>query len=502
MQQSHVLGASVLAGLLISTAAWADLTAEQVWQNWKDQTASYGQTVTTTGEARDGNALTVSGVSVTSDADGVKTEVRLDSIVLTEQGDGTVKVTMSEQIPISFVITAEGQAPQTVTGRLDQPGLTVLATDEGTATRYDFTAPTMTLTVDVPPGPDNPATTAVTAAVTAVAGTYRIASADLSQIDSSATADSARITVHAVDPTEGTGGTLDLTFNANALASTTKANVLPSEELEDMAAALAKGFAVDSTVTYGSSDFSMDFTRGPADNTQSSGSFGPGNVTIALDKDRLAYGGGVKEASLKVSGAQIPFPELTASFAESAFDLQMPVSQAETPQDFKLLTRLVDLKISDEIWSMFDPGAALPRDPATVVLDLSGTGRWLMDMFSPAAQEMDSVPGEINSLAVNDLQLRAVGAEVTGTGAFTFDNTDLTTFDGVPAPTGKLSLKIVGANGLLDRLSQSGLLPQDQVMGARMMMGLFARPGTEPDTLTSELEFKDKGFFANGQQLQ
>jgi len=39
-------------------------------------------------------------------------------------------------------------------------------------------------------------------------------------------------------------------------------------------------------------------------------------------------------------------------------------------------------------------------------------------------------------------------------------------------------------------------------MGARMMMGMFARPGDGPDTLTSTLEFKDKCFFANGMRLQ
>jgi hypothetical protein len=92
---------------------------------------------------------------------------------------------------------------------------------------------------------------------------------------------------------------------------------------------------------------------------------------------------------------------------------------------------------------------------------------------------------------------------VTGAGAFTFDNTDTTTFPGVPAPTGQLDLKIVGANGLIDKLIQLGFLPEDQAMGARMMMGLFAKPveGQE-DTLTSTLEFKDKGFYANGQRLQ
>ena len=91
---------------------------------------------------------------------------------------------------------------------------------------------------------------------------------------------------------------------------------------------------------------------------------------------------------------------------------------------------------------------------------------------------------------------------LTGTGAFTFDNTDLVTFDGVPAPTGKMELTLKGGNGLLDKLVAMGLIPSDQAMGARMMMAMFAKPGDGEDTLNSTLEFKDKGFFANGQRLQ
>jgi hypothetical protein len=39
-------------------------------------------------------------------------------------------------------------------------------------------------------------------------------------------------------------------------------------------------------------------------------------------------------------------------------------------------------------------------------------------------------------------------------------------------------------------------------MGARMMLGMFTRPGSEADQVTSVIEFKDGGLFANGQQLQ
>ena len=48
-----------------------------------------------------------------------------------------------------------------------------------------------------------------------------------------------------------------------------------------------------------------------------------------------------------------------------------------------------------------------------------------------------------------------------------------------------------------------GLLPEDQAMGARMMMGLLAVPGEAPDTLNSKIEINEQGHvLANGQRIQ
>ena len=58
-------------------------------------------------------------------------------------------------------------------------------------------------------------------------------------------------------------------------------------------------------------------------------------------------------------------------------------------------------------------------------------------------------------------------------------------------------------NGLLDTLVGMGLVPEEQAMGARMMMGLFARPGDGEDTLVSTIEVKEDGsILANGQRIQ
>jgi hypothetical protein len=111
--------------------------------------------------------------------------------------------------------------------------------------------------------------------------------------------------------------------------------------------------------------------------------------------------------------------------------------------------------------------------------------------------------GEIHALTVNALTLAIAGARLTGAGDFTFDNADMSTFPGMPRPEGALDLQLTGGNTLMDTLVAMGLLPEEQAMGARMMLGLFARPGSGPDSLTSRIEITPDGqLLANGQRLR
>ena len=99
---------------------------------------------------------------------------------------------------------------------------------------------------------------------------------------------------------------------------------------------------------------------------------------------------------------------------------------------------------------------------------------------------------------VNELQITIAGADLTGNAAFEFDNSL-----GMPMPAGIANLRLVGGNGLLDTLVGMGLVPEEQAMGARMMLGLFARPGEGEDTLESVIEMKEDGSItANGQRIR
>ena len=101
------------------------------------------------------------------------------------------------------------------------------------------------------------------------------------------------------------------------------------------------------------------------------------------------------------------------------------------------------------------------------------------------------------------MNVKLVGAELTGTGAFTFDNTDKVTFGGMPRPAGEANLTLSGGNGLLDKLVQMGLVRQEDAGGVRMMVSMFAVPGQGEDVLNSKIEINDQGhIMANGMRIQ
>ena len=163
--------------------------------------------------------------------------------------------------------------------------------------------------------------------------------------------------------------------------------------------------------------------------------------------------------------------------------------------------------MSDMLSSIFDPSGTLPHDPATILVDLNGKMRVLVDMFDPNIEEImmttDSPPAELHAVTLNNLLVSAAGAELSGAGDFSFDNNDLVTYGGMPAPSGAIDLKLVGANGLMDKLVAMGLIGDQEVMGARMGMGMLAVAGEGEDTLISKIEMTADGqIIANGQRIK
>ncbi len=513
MKFRSLAGNTALATLM-SQAAFADVTPAQVWQDWQDLGASYGQTLTPENVDDQGGVIVVTGLAIAYAKEGVTAAGTIDELRFTDQGDGTVKITLSDSYPLSVTVPPEeaGGDPTTISMQIDQPGLVITAAGDDTETSYDFAGPSVAISLTGIEGVETEAVdlTAV-ATLTNIAGKYIFApDGEKRSLNSSFSADSLTVDVAGSDPdpTPSTDGSASgpssgkVKFTMADITGTTNGTLLDAAAMADMAAALKAGFATDGSFTAGATTYDIDITDATG-NTKITGTGATTGLAFAMNDQRLAYSGTATGVSTTMTSPELPFPSVTLSYAEAGFDFLMPVSPSDTPADFTFMTKLVDFTISDDVWDMFDPAKQLPRDPATIIIDTKGTATLKTNIFDSAAMEAAGAtpPGELNSLDVTELRAKFAGAELTGSGAFTFDNTDLTTYQGMPAPTGKLDLKLTGGNTLMDKLVAMGLLPEDQVMGFRMMLSMFAN-ATGEDELSSTLEFKDKGFFANGQRLQ
>ena len=504
MKMFKPLNASaVLAAVVCATAAQADVTAAQVWQGWKDYYAQMGQTITAASENMDGDTLVVSDVKFSSEMPQGSSEGSIAEVRLQEIGDGTVAVTMSNEIPmVIHTKPTEGEATDAKM-TFAHSGMQMLVSGTVESMDYDYSAPEISVAMDEIAVDGSNAPVKMKLTFKGNSGKYHVESTGDRAIVSDIKADSLDVALAGAEP-EG-GGTFNLAGTMNGLVGQGTMNMPEGVDMKDMNAAMQAGMKIDGTFAFSDGAYKIEATGPDGDFTADSAG-AAGNMRFSMSKDGIAYGGDNGESKMTLTGASMPFP-VEATIAQSAFNLAMPVSKSETASPASFVVKLVDLKVSDALWNMIDPGTQLPRDPATLVIDISGAIRPLIDLFDPkqtealAAGASDPAashsPFEVTEAKINALLVKAVGAELTGTGAVTFDNTS-----GTPKPLGVIDLSLTGANKLMDTLVAMGLVPEDQIMGARMMMGMFAVPSGD-DALTSKIEFKDDGgIYANGQRVQ
>lgn len=482
-----------------ASTALADLTADDVWQQWRGYMERVGYEVTTGSADTSGGTLTVQDLVLSMDVEGMSVEMTMPEMTFRENGDGTVDIAFPANMPFDMQMEEDGEkVVMAMTISHENLGMTASGDPENTT--YDLAADMFGLSLDSVQAEGETYEDVASATMEGVSGQYALTAGEVMGYLSDLTADSLSYSVDF----EEADGAVKLDGTLTQLASKSS-GAMPNEgDPEDMASFLAAGFSADATMGFTSSTYALEGT-GEGETFAMQGQSGAGEVDFTFSESGIGYGGALKDLVLAISGSEIPLPSIDVSMGEYGFNLLMPVSKSDTPEAFATAIRLVDFSVSDMIWGMFDPAGVLPRDPATIEIDVSGKANWSVDIFDPDAEEAmtDDLPGELHELMLNALTVKLAGADLSGTGAFTFDNADRQTFPGMPRPEGEVNLTLAGANALLDKLGQMGLLPQEQLMGARMMLGLFARPGDGEDTLVSTITVDENGgVFANGQQLR
>ncbi len=494
-----IAGTTTFITLMGSTASFADVTATEVWADWQGYLTNFGYEISAN-ETASGDGVTIDGLSVAMDLpnDG-SVKIELGTLTFKDQGDGTVAVVFPEHMPMAISVDDEFSA----TLNYDTTGMDMIVSGSSDEMTYAYSADQVALSIaDLMIEGDKLDDAKIEMVLSNLSGKSTSTMGDVRQMTQTGTAQSVSYDVAITEPGGGStsmtmkGEMADFTVNSDAF--------LPNGvDFQNLSAALTAGFAANGALSWGATGYKFTTTE-RGDTATGTGGSDSGNLEYGMNRDSLQYGGTANGTKISVNVPDLPFP-VDIALAESVFNLLMPINKADTPSDFALTVKLGDFTISDGIWNMADPGGNLPHDAATILLDFAGKANWLVDIMNPEVAEKmgDEMPGQIHELTLKSLQVKAAGADLTGNGAFTFNNDDLETFDGIPAPTGALDLKLTGGNGLMDNLVKMGLLPEDKAKGARMMMGLFAVVGEGEDTLTSKIEVTGDGhILANGQRLK
>lgn len=505
------LAATAICMALVAMPAAADLTPAQVWGDWRSYVEGFGYDVTAS-ETLSGDTLTITGIAVRmgASADVEAMTLSIGDLQFAPRGDGTVEVVMPATLPVMLDVVPTGaEPPVKLTMDFTQTGQSMIASGTADAMQYDYTADSFGFALTGLNAEDQsfvPQATRFALTASDVASQTTVAVGETRDYAQNISIGAMVYDVFFKNPEGPEGMTLNTTLRNQTFTGTSSVPTADVSDAQDLTPMLEAGFAVDGTFDITGAETRLEIMSEEGTSRIKTASE-TSTLGVKVDAAGVAYD--LAATGVQVGGqlAGLPFP-LFAEMAGSGFNLQMPVMRAQDPQDFALGFDMTGFTMSDVIWALFDPSAQLPRDPATIALDLRGKARMLFnpldsDAVTGLATNATTPPGELTALTIDRLTVDAAGASLNAKGDMIFDTQGPALAPGLPAPIGDINIDLAGANALMDRLVAMGLLPPDQVMGARLMLGLFAVPGEAPDTLKSTIAFGEGGeISANGQRIR
>ncbi|WP_316299389.1 DUF2125 domain-containing protein [Aliisedimentitalea sp. MJ-SS2] len=488
---------------MMGSAAFADVSAQEVWGDWKAYMSGFGYDVSAS-EAMSGNTLTVSDLTmnVAIPEEDVTVSINMGQLNFTDQGDGTVAVSLPASQPM--VVTVDDEVKITMDYTNDNLSMVVSGAVNDMTYTYSANAVGLMLKEIVAEGEVIPIGSA-NLSINDISGSSSMKVSNLRNIAQKMSAASITYKMNFANP-DNAAEKLDLVGGLNQLMFDGTLSVPMGEfDVNNMANMLKAGFAVDGKYSYtgGKMDFAF-IERG--ETIKASTSSDSGSFDIGMSQDMIKYVINVAGQKVNMMGGDIPFP-IEAALGELGFKLILPVSKSDDMKDFGVGLTLADFTTSDLIWSLVDPQGNLPRDPATVAVDLSGRGKLGFDLMDPEQLEAVErgelgIPGEVESLNLNMLQVSAAGASLVGKGGVVVDFMSALMSGGTQGMDGAVDLRLSGANTLAGKLVEMGLVSEGDIGMMPMMLGMFAQQ-TGDDVYSTKIEVKKDGsILANGQRLQ
>ena len=500
MRTSWALWACVPALTLMgATQAAADVTSAQVWDDILSRLQAQGATVSIGLEEAVSGGLILHEVAYRIDQNRVSAAVIIDQMRLRDRGDGGVDLIIAET-PVALSLRPDNGDPIELVAMMTFTGQDIVYSGVPGALQVDWMAERVEVVLQSLSVAGEAVEIDQSLALEAIAAHSRFgqnASGDLTAIND---------------------GTLGALIFAIALKD------------DDQATNIRATVRVDDYVFQSSgviSDLSQDPTAKPAEG-ESHASFGAVQARIDTETDgqtilidmaatsgfsqsevgdgRMSYSGGLTGGTYRLSGTALPMGPVDFSLDASRFALDGPTDDGETGQPFALKIEYENLRLGEAVWSRFDPGAALPREPANLRVCPVGACGSLENAFRArlgggqdgtaaaavhvsgnrgfprlAAGRRNHGAGPIRYRQFCGQDLR--GAATPGRFRRHFGARPRRAVDGVDQ--GRTAARRLGGNGADD------------------VRSVWPSRGSEPDTLESRIEITASGeITANGQRVR
>lgn len=517
----------------------AEVSAQDLWQDAQALIASEGAQLTAR-ENRRGDALVLSRPVITFPEGGSLT---LPDITLREVAGGAVRVELPPQFPLVLDLPPNTKdAPDRLSLTVSAPDFALTLRDLGAMTvDFDLSASSLTASLDpfVMPQGGNRAPDLFLAFALADLDLKHRHNANPDQMGADTTlalgTAHAEMRVNVPDENLNTAFSLDLSAIAGAfkghIPADAQRTIVQAEPGQDPDFAtfvdlLDKGLLLDFRLTHGAASLMLDIANDPSGMEHMSLSTADGSATLALDRTAFLYEAlsGASRLALRGQMPDLPLPEMEISWESYGAKLKFglpgggtwgsKVGQANSGSDapkgppgwgeWAVAYGIRGLAVSPALWDLADPGRVLPRDPLSLVADLSGSYTLDPAALQPGYVSKPEAPPPFTEITLKlaEFLLSGAGASLTGTGDMAVDFTAMQTVNDVPRGNGSLTFVTEGANALLDRLASLGLLSEDELTSARFGLMFIGKLEGGADRLVTRLEFSGDSFSLNGQRIR
>ena len=494
MSKSNFLFYSIsTAAFFAATPLLAQVSASDIWAEWQAQSALTGNQLTAQTVTEAADQLILDDVRSIANQDGAEGLFEIPQIVMTELPDGTVSIEMSETMTISSRFDDE-MGKSSFSLSLSHENLVVAVSGPVEDRTYVYAADVLRLSdLEVIDFVGDIMDASGSAVMTDLAGTTRVLEGNFA---SSGTTGSILINVTAEAP-DLQEGSFKLSMSVADLVSSSYGSYADMAMLSSPLGTMPEDLSFGMDLGYGIGRFDIAFEDDSDGFSTSASTMGGGFDLTLSDADGLSFSAYGTETRFDLTAQDLPVP-ISYATGSTRWELELPISATSEPGDLTLVLNVQDLTMGAEIWSMFDASQALPRDPISFTLDLSGQAMLFADLISLDFENLDAPPGELRALTLNNLNVMGLGAQLTGTGDVTFAPGQT-----IPEPVGQVDLQLIGLNSLLSNLTIAGLLPMQQVAMIQAMSQMFAVPSADEDTLTTVIDLQPGGAItANGIPLR